>query len=158
MDWYWVLASFLVVLGFIGLLVPILPGIAFIFSGLLLAAWIDHFSRVSEMTMVIIGIISLLAWLVDFFASYFTAKKAKASKLALFGTLIGAVVGVLAGVIGLIVGPIIGAVVGEFISRQNASDATRVGIAAGMGFILALVVKLLLATLVMIVFTYTYFY
>lgn len=158
MDWYWLLVGVLLVFGFVGLLVPILPGIAFIFSGLLLAAWIDGFARVSEMTMIVIGVISLIAWGFDFFASYFTAKKAKASKLALLGTLIGAVLGILAGVIGLIIGPIIGAVVGEFISRRNSRDAARVGVAAGLGFILALVVKLVLATLVISIFTYAYFY
>lgn len=158
MDWYWLIAVLLVVSGFVGLLVPILPGIAFIFSGLLLAAWIDDFSRVSEMTMIIIGVIALAAWAIDFFASYFTVKKAKASKLALLGTIIGAVLGILGGVIGLIIGPVIGAVVGEFISRRNSGDAARVGVAAGLGFILALVVKLVLAMLIMTIFTYTYFY
>jgi uncharacterized protein len=158
MDWYWSIAALLVVLGFVGLLVPILPGIALIFSGLLLGAWIDDFARVSGVTMIVIGVITLLAWVIDFFASYFTAKKAKASKLALFGTLIGAVVGILGGVIGLIIGPVIGAVVGELISRKNSNDAARVGVAAGLGFVVALVAKLLLAILMMLIFTYTYFY
>jgi hypothetical protein len=148
----------LVVLGFVGLVVPILPGIVLIFSGLLLGAWIDGFMRVSEVTMIVIGVISLFAWGLDFFASYFTAKQAKASKLALLGTLIGAILGLFAGVIGLIVGPIIGAIVGEYISRRNSGDATRVGIAAGLGFVLALVVKLVLATVILSIFAYTYFY
>ncbi len=158
MDWYWIIAGLLIVLGFVGLLLPILPGIAFIFSGLLLGAWIDDFSRVSVMTMVIIGIISLIAWALDFFASYFTAKKAKASKLALYGTLIGAVLGILGGVIGLIIGPIIGAVVGEFIALRNSGGAARVGVAAGLGFVLALAVKLALGILIVVIFAYTYFY
>lgn len=158
MDWYWLIAGLLVILGFIGLLLPILPGIAFVFSGLLLAAWVDDFTRVSEMTMIIIGIISLFTWGVDFFASYFTVKKAKASKLALYGTLIGAVVGILGGVVGLIIGPIIGAIVGEFISLRNTGGAARVGIAAGLGFVLALVAKLVLTMLILAIFSYTYFY
>ncbi len=158
MDWYWLIAGLLVILGFIGLLLPILPGIAFVFSGLLLAAWVDDFTRVSEMTMIIIGTISLFTWGVDFFASYFTVKKAKASKLALYGTLIGAVVGILGGVVGLIIGPIIGAIVGEFISLRNTGGAARVGIAAGLGFVLALVAKLVLAMLILAIFSYTYFY
>jgi uncharacterized protein YqgC (DUF456 family) len=158
MNWYWVIVGALVVVGFVGLFVPILPGIVFIFAGLLLGAWIDNFALVSETTMIIIGLITLMAWAVDFFGSYFTAKKAKASKLALLGTLIGALFGILAGVVGLIVGPIIGAAVGEYIARRNSSDATRVGIAAGLGFVLALVVKLVLATIVLLIFTYTYFY
>lgn len=158
MDWYWVIAGFLVLAGFVGLFVPILPGIVFIFAGLLLGAWIDHFTLVSQTTMVIIGVIVLMAWAVDFFASYFTVKKAKASKLALIGTLVGALLGILGGVVGLIIGPIIGAAVGEYISRRNTGDATRVGIAAGLGFVLALVVKLVLAIMVLSIFAYTYFY
>ncbi len=158
MDWYWVIAGLLVIIGFIGLFVPILPGIVFIFAGLLLGAWIDSFTLVSQTTMVVIGVVTLIAWAVDFFASYFTAKKAKASKLALIGTLIGALLGILAGVFGLIIGPIIGAAIGEYISRRNSGDATRVGIAAGMGFVLALVVKLILAFIVLSIFIYAYSY
>lgn len=158
MDWYWVVAGLLVLVGFVGLFVPILPGIVFIFAGLLLGAWIDGFALVSETTMVIIGVVTLIAWAVDFFASYFTAKKAKASKLALIGTLIGALLGILGGVVGLIVGPIIGAAVGEYISRRNSGGAARVGVAAGLGFVLALVVKLVLAIIILSIFAYTYFY
>lgn len=158
MDWYWIVAALLVVVGFVGLFVPILPGIVFIFAGLLLGAWIDEFTLVSQTTMVIIGVFVLMAWAVDFVASYFTAKKAKASKLALIGTLLGALLGILGGVIGLIVGPIIGAATGEFISRRNSGDATRVGLAAGLGFVLALVVKLVIALIVLSVFAYAYYY
>ncbi|MEO1956306.1 MAG: DUF456 domain-containing protein [Methylophilaceae bacterium] len=158
MDWYWIIVGLLVVVGFVGLLVPILPGIVFIFSGLLLAAWIDGFARVSEMTMIIIGTFSLIAWAVDFFASYFTAKKANASKLALYGVVIGALVGILGGVVGLIVGPVIGAVIGEFIARGNSGDAARVGVAAGLGFLVALVAKLVLAIMITSIFAYAYFY
>jgi uncharacterized protein YqgC (DUF456 family) len=157
MDWYWLLVVLLVVAGFVGLLVPVLPGIAFIFCGLLLAAWIDDFSRVSQITMIMIGVIALLAWLIDFFASYLTVKKAKASKLALYGTLIGAIVGMAGGVVGLIIGPVIGAVIGECIARKKSADIARVGIAAGLGFIVALVVKLILALTMIIIFTYRYF-
>ncbi|MFV1921022.1 MAG: DUF456 domain-containing protein [Methylotenera sp.] len=148
----------LVMLGFIGLALPVLPGIVLIFSGLLLGAWIDDFTRVSEVTMVIIATITLITWLLDFFASYITVKKARASKLALLGTLIGAVLGVFAGVVGLIIGPIIGAVVGELIAMRNASDATRVGFAAGLGFMLALAIKFILSLLAISIFAYAYFY
>ncbi|MFW5431919.1 MAG: DUF456 domain-containing protein [Methylophilaceae bacterium] len=158
MDWYWLIAGLLVIVGFVGLLLPILPGIVFIFAGLLLAAWVDHFELVSKSTMVIIGVISLLAWAVDFFASYFTVKQAKASRLALIGTIIGALLGILGGVVGLIIGPIIGAAVGEFISRRNSGDAARVGIAAGLGFVLALVAKLVLAIIVLSIFAYAYYW
>lgn len=158
MDWYWIIAGLLVVLGFAGLVMPVLPGIVFIFAGLLLGAWIDGFSLVSKTTMVLIGVMSLFVWLVDFLASYFTVKQAKASRLALIGTILGALVGILGGVIGLIVGPIIGAALGEYISRRNSGDATRVGIAAGLGFVLAAVVKLVLGVIIIGIFAYAYYW
>ncbi len=158
MDWYWLLVLVLVILGFVGLALPVLPGIVLIFSGLLLGAWIDGFARVSEVTMFIIAVIALIAWVLDFFASYITAKKAKASKLALWGTLIGALFGMFAGVVGLIIGPIIGAVIGELIAMRNAGNATRVGVAAGLGFVLALAIKFILSLLAISIFAYAYFY
>lgn len=158
MDWYWLLVAVLVILGIVGMVMPILPGIVLIFSGLLLGAWIDGFARVSQTTIVVIGVIALLAWAFDFFASYVTAKQAKASPLSLLGTLIGAVLGLFAGVIGLIVGPIIGAVIGEYISRRHAGGAARVGVAAGLGFVLALAVKLVLAVMIILIFAIAYFY
>lgn len=158
MEWYWVIAGLLVLVGYIGLVMPVLPGIVLIFAGLLLAAWIDDFARVSEATMIVIGVLSLLVWGVDFVASYFTAKKAKASKLALLGTLIGAVVGIFGGIFGLIVGPIIGAVVGELMARRNSADAARVGLAAGLGFVAGAIVKLLMAAIIIAIFAYAYFY
>ena len=158
MDWYWLLVDLLIVLGIVGMVMPILPGIVLIFSGLLLGAWIDGFARVSQTTMIVIGVISLLAWALDFFASYVTAKQAKASPLALLGTLIGAVLGLFAGVVGLIIGPIIGAIVGEYISRRHAGGAARVGLAAGLGFVLALVVKFVLAAVILSIFAVAYFY
>lgn len=158
MDWYWLLVGLLIAVGFVGLFMPILPGIVLIFAGLLLGAWIDGFSLVSENWMIVIGVIALFAWALDFFASYFTVKKAKASKQAMWGTLIGAMLGVFAGVLGLIIGPIIGAIIGEFIARRNSQDAARVGLAAGLGFVLALAVKLTLASVMLAIFALVYFY
>ena len=158
MDWYYMMAVLLIVLGFIGLLAPLLPGIVFIFCGLLLAAWSDDFTRVSGLTMTVIGVVTFAALAIDFVASYLTVKKANASQLARYGTLIGAIMGLFGGMVGLIIGPIIGAMMGELIARNNSEAAARVGMAAGMGFILALVARLLLAGIMMAIFAYSYFY
>lgn len=158
MDWIWLLVGLLIAVGFVGLFMPILPGVVLIFAGLLLGAWVDNFSLVSENWMILIGVIALFAWVLDFVASYFTVKKAKASKLAIWGTIIGAVIGIFAGIFGLIIGPIIGAMFGEFIAHRNSQDAARVGLAAGLGFVLALAVKLVLALLMVTIFAYIYFY
>ena len=158
MDWQNILALVLMAIGIIGSVLPMLPGVPLVFAGMLLAAWHGAFARVSMLTMVIIGVIAVLAWAVDFFASIATAKKVGASKNALIGAGIGAVLGIFAGLPGLILGPAIGAVIGELTTHSNKTKATVVGVAAGLGFVLAMVIKLLLILVMLAIFGYAYFY
>ena len=158
MEWLWLLAFLLLLLGFAGLLLPMLPGVPLLFGGFLLAAWIDDFARVGTVAMVIIGVLALLAWAIDIVASLLTTKSAGASRQAMVGTIIGALVGMLAGVPGLIVGTVAGAIVGEMMASRDPAHATRVGVAAGLGFALALAAKLVFALLMVSVFVYAYFY
>ena len=157
MDWQIIVAILLVVIGISGIVLPLLPGVPLVFAGLLLAASIDGFAKVSILTMVIIGVIALLAWVVDFVSSMVTAKKAGASKQAMWGAGIGALLGILGGIPGLIIGPAIGAIIGELIAHKDTSRATTVGIAAGLGFVLALVVKIVLTLTMLANFAYAYF-
>ena len=158
MDWQNILALVLMAIGIIGCVLPMLPGVPLVFAGMLLAAWHGAFAQVSMLTMVIIGVVAVLAWAVDFFASIATAKKVGASKNALIGAGIGAVVGILGGLPGLILGPAIGAVIGELTTHTNKTKATVVGVAAGLGFVLAMVIKLLLILVMLAIFGYAYFY
>lgn len=157
MDWQIIVAILLVTIGIAGTVLPMLPGVPLVFAGLLLAAWHGGFEQVGILTMVIIGVIASMAWAVDFFASVVTAKKAGASKYALWGAGIGAVVGVFGGIAGLIIGPAIGAVVGELITHRDTTKATTVGIAAGLGFVLALAIKIVLVLSMLAVFAYAYY-
>jgi uncharacterized protein YqgC (DUF456 family) len=158
MEWLWLAAFLLILLGLAGLLLPMLPGVPLLFGGFLLAAWIDDFARVSVIAMAIIGVLALLAWLIDLLASLITTKSAGASRQAMIGTIVGALVGMLAGVPGLILGTVAGAIIGETIASRDAAHATRVGVAAGLGFALALAAKLVFALLMAGVFVYAYFY
>jgi uncharacterized protein len=162
MDWQIIVAILLVVIGVAGTILPMLPGVPLVFAGLLLAAWHDGFDQVSILTIVIIGVIATMAWAVDFFASIVTAKKVGASKYALLGAGIGAIIGISGGVVGLIIGPAIGAIIGELITHKNTSKAiavkaTTVGIAAGLGFVLALAIKIVLVLSMLAVFAYAYY-
>jgi uncharacterized protein len=158
MEWLWIIAILLMLIGLAGIILPALPGVPLFYGGLLLAAWIDDFGRVSVTAIIVIGVLALLAWLVDFVSSLITTKSAGASKQALWGTIIGGLIGIVGGLLGIIVGTVLGAVVGEILASRNAMHAGRVGLAAGMGFVLALVVKLALALLMLGIFAYAYFY
>ncbi|MBN8728245.1 MAG: DUF456 domain-containing protein [Xanthomonadales bacterium] len=139
--WY-VLAALLIVAGFAGTVVPALPGVPLVFAGMLLAAWVDGFTHVGTVTLVILGVLALLATLLDFIAGMLGAKRVGASRRALVGAAIGTVVGMFFGIPGLLLGPFLGALIGELGAGGSVSRATSVGVGAWLGFIVGTVVKL----------------
>lgn len=134
----------LVFVGLIGLILPILPGPALIFAGLVLAAWAEDFAHAGIKTITILAFLAILAHAIDFIAGAFGTKKFGASRWASFGALIGAVVGVFFGFIGVLIGPFIGAFLGEFLVKNHIQSATRAGIGSWLGVILGTVAKIAL--------------
>jgi uncharacterized protein YqgC (DUF456 family) len=141
----WVLSLMLVGVGIAGILVPGLPGTPLVFGGLLLAAWADGFQNVGAGTMILLAVMTALAFGVDFISASLGAKRAGASREAVIGAAVGTLVGIFFGFLGIVFGPFIGAVIGEFLARRNLEQAGRAGAATWLGFILGIGVKLVLA-------------
>jgi uncharacterized protein YqgC (DUF456 family) len=141
----WVIAALLVLIGLAGVILPALPGIALIFGGLLMAAWLDGFERIGGVTLAVLGALTVIAWLIDFAAGVIGAQRVGASPLALVGRAIGTVVGLFGGLIGLLFAPLAGAALGEYIARRDALQATRVGVATWLGMLIAAVAKVAIA-------------
>jgi uncharacterized protein YqgC (DUF456 family) len=144
---YLAIAAILVVLGVLGTVLPVLPGVLFVFGGLFLAAWAQDFTRVGVVGLSIIGVLALLAFAADFVASLLGAKRVGASPKALIGAAIGGFIGVFFGLPGILLGPFLGAVAGELIARGGWSQATKVGVGTWLGLLFAAVAKLVLAFL-----------
>lgn len=141
----WALVVVLLLGGIVGTVLPALPGTLFIFLGVLFGAWLGNFEVVSVTTVVIAGLLCLLAQALDYVAAMMGAKRAGASKEAVIGALVGTVAGVLGGFIGLLFFPLIGAAVGEYIAISDLRRAGNVGIATWLGMIVGAVLKLALA-------------
>jgi len=157
MDWLFVLAIILMVIGSIGTFLPVLPGVPMVFLGMLILAWQGNFQTVSLMFITILGVLALLAFLVDFVLAFYTTKKAGASKYALWGLAIGSLLGLVLGGLGLFVGAILGALIGEYAFNRDLNQATVIGLSAGAGFVVAFVVKLILLFVMLGMFAYAYF-
>ncbi len=108
----WLLGVLFIVLGFAGLVVPMLPGIPLVFAGLVLLAWAENFVYVGGLTLGLLGVLALLSYGVDFLASALGARRFGASSRAIWGAALGAVVGVFFGLPGIVLGPFVGAVAG----------------------------------------------
>ena len=144
---YLAFAAILVVLGVLGTVLPVLPGILLVFGGLFLAAWAQDFARVGVVGMSIIGILALVAFGADFVASLLGAKRVGASPKALIGAAIGGFVGVFFGLPGILIGPFVGAITGELLARGGWRQATKVGLGTTAGLLFAAVAKLVIAFL-----------
>jgi uncharacterized protein YqgC (DUF456 family) len=141
----WVFAVVLVVLGLIGLVLPALPGAPLLFAGLVLAAWAEDFVYVGSGTLIVLGILALLTYAVDFLASAMGAKHFGASNRAIVGAALGVLVGIFFGFPGLLLGPFVGAVLGELSAQRNLREAGIAGIGASFGLVLGTAAKLALA-------------
>lgn len=139
--WY-VLAAVLILVGIVGSVLPVLPGVPIVFAGMLLAAWADHFTHVGSITLIILGVLTVIALIIDFIAGVMGAKRVGASRHAVIGAVIGTLVGIFLGIPGLLLGPFVGALLGELVAGGTLRKATGVGVGAWVGFLVGTVAKL----------------
>jgi len=138
----WSLAVVLVIAGVVGTVLPALPGTALVFAGLLLGAWIDGFAAVGAVTIAVLGLLTVIAWVADYVAGLMGAKRAGASRLALIGAAIGTVLGVFTGLWGLLFMPLAGAAIGEYLEIRDLARAGHVGVSTWIGMMLGAAVKI----------------
>lgn len=146
------LAVVMVIVGLIGVVMPALPGHMLILAGLIVGAWANGFTRVGVWTLVVLGIIALASYGVDFVAVALGAKRLGASPRAMTGAALGTIAGLFFGLPGVIVGPFVGAVIGELTTNRDLAKAGKAGVAAWIGFAIGTAVKVALAFLMIGIF------
>lgn len=140
----YLLALGLVLVGLAGAILPMLPGLPFVFGGLWLAAWTDEYRHVGIFTLVILGVLLAIGLALDFIAGSIGTKRVGASPQAVTGALLGTVVGMFFGIPGLLLGPFVGAVLGELYARRSLGQAAASGIGAWVGLLLGTITKLVI--------------
>jgi uncharacterized protein YqgC (DUF456 family) len=137
----WIVALAMIVVGVLGTVVPLLPGVGLVFGGILLAAWIDDFARIPGWLVIVLGVMTAIAWLVEYVAGVAGAKRAGASKQALVGAMIGTIAGIFTGLWGLLFMPLVGAAIGELIAQRDVRRAGKIGLATWIGFLFGTAAK-----------------
>ena len=148
----WILSVGLMVAGVVGAVMPVMPGAALVLAGTVLGAWIDGFQRVGGWTIGVLVALALLSWVLDYAAGVLGAKKVGASKQALIGAALGTVLGLFLGFVGVLVMPFVGAAAGEYLARRDHRAAARVGVATGLGLVVAMVANVVIAFVMIGVF------
>ena len=136
----WLLVWALLVTGFLGCFLPLLPGTALILSGVFAYQWLvaPAEAPLSPATLWGISLVMVVSHVTDIASTLIGARRYGASSRGVWGGLAGLLIGLAFGLPGLLLGPILGVAVGELLSGKAPKEAiqaawgTVVGNAAGI--------------------------
>lgn len=141
---WWTLSTLLILTGIAGSVLPALPGPALVLAGVVMAAWIEDFSRVGTAAVAMVAVLALMAWILDYAAGLMGARKVGASRQALIGAAVGTVVGLFMGFVGVLFMPLAGAAIGEYLARRDQAQAMKVGVATWLGIMAGMAAKVVI--------------
>lgn len=149
----WVVAISLMISGLAGTVLPIIPGHLLILIGALLYKWIHPNDALSWWGIVILAVLVVAAYVIDFLSGALGAKWFGGSKWAVWGVLAGGIVGLFFGLPGLILGPLVGGFVFEILfAKKELKSATKSTVGTAVGSTVGLVARLVIGVLMIGVF------
>lgn len=144
------LAIFLMLVGLLGTIIPIMPGIFLIWLGVALYAWQTDFTAVSIPLFLFISLLVLVAGTSDLWLPYLGAKRSGAAKRAYLLSTVGAIIGsFLLPIIGTLIGFVLGLFVGEYWKHRDAGTAVQVSWGGLKGWGIATLIQLLAGVFIM---------
>ncbi len=150
-----VLGAALVLVGFLGSVLPIIPGPPISWAGLLLLKWtdyVDDHGAAYENALWILLFFVILVTILDYVVPIMGTKKYGGSKRGVWGAPIGVVVGLFFGPLGIIIGPFLGAYIGEITTGKKDREALRAAWGSFMGFLLGVGLKLMVCGTILFFF------
>lgn len=154
-------ALILILVGFFGSALPVLPGPPLSWVGYLLIRWTRYpENRLEgyETSLWVLLFIVVVVTILDYVVPVWGTKKWGGSKYGMWGATIGLVIGLFLGPIGIIFGPFIGAFVGELASGKKEKDALRAGWGSFVGFLTGVGLKLMACATILFFFIYHIFW
>lgn len=153
-----VLGAICLLVGIIGCVAPVLPGVPLAYLGLLLLHWTERV-QFSWQFLTVWAVIVVVIQLLDYFIPAWGTKKFGGTKWGVWGSTIGLFVGLFMGPMGIVIGPFVGAVVGELLyfnrhpqTAQSSDEveknsqfnrALRAGLGSFIGLLTGTILKLI---------------
>ena len=154
-GWIFIIACFII--GFIGLVYPIIPSVVFIIGGFLLYGLFFSFAELPWWFWLIEVLFVFLLFGADMMANAFGVKKYGGGKAGIVGSTIGLFIGpFVIPFSGIIIGPFLGALLAEFvITRTSIKQAVKTGFGSVIGFLISIVTKGIVQILMLVIFFFT---
>lgn len=132
----------LMVVGFIGCVIPALPGPILAFLAIILISIPGAWALFPVWVVVVLGLLALFATVMDNVLPALSSKKAGANKAGIWGSIIGMIAGSFLTPIGTIVGAFVGALLGEVIFHKENEEPLKAALGVFKGTVLAILLKL----------------
>ena len=150
----WMATISLLALGFVGTLVPFLPGHLILFFAAV-AHWLmlRQDSGVEWWTFVVLGFLLILSQVFEFLSGAAGTRWFGGTRWGAFGALIGGIGGIFFIPFGLILGPLIGSMFCEFVfAKKEVRSATLSGVGSVLGTAAGMVIKIIVGVLMIVWF------
>lgn len=122
----YIISALVIAAGIVGIFLPLIPGITLMFVGMMMAAIVGKFSFISTPTIVVLAVLTLISFLIDYFSGILGAKYSGASILGVLGAVIGSIFGVsILGPLGVLIGPALGVFLFELISGRHVKKSAK---------------------------------
>ena len=151
-----ILAGLLLLIGFVGCVVPVLPGPIIGYCGLL--ALIPTEKCPSTLMLVTMGLVVAAVTIADYVVPAIGAKKFNCSRWGTAGCFAGTIVGIFFVPIGILIGPFLGAFLGELIAMKPIGAALKGGLGAFLGFLSGVFLKVLACVVMTFVYVMLVFW
>jgi uncharacterized protein YqgC (DUF456 family) len=153
MDIFLLVAAVLCLLvGFVGCVLPVLPGPPVSWVALLLLKFTHWGTGISWIWMLVFGVLVVGVTLLDYLIPAWGTKKLGGTRAGVWGATIGLIVGVFFPPVGLIFGPFFGALAGELIAGTPGKKSLKAAFGAFLGFLFGTGLKLIACTWITIYF------
>lgn len=148
-------------IGLVGIIIPVLPGIVLVWLAVLVYAVIEGFEAVGWITFTVITLITLIAGTADIWLSFLGAKSTGASRRSLLlgaigGILgflfLGAVIPIIGSLFGGVIGYALGILLGQYHKYRDWRLAARASLGGMAGWGLATAIQLGAALIIIIIF------
>ena len=117
-----VLGAICLLIGLLGSVLPVLPGVPLSYLGLWLLHWTDRASF-SWQFLTAWAVVVVVIQVLDYVIPAWGTKKFGGTKWGVWGSTIGLLLGFLIGPLGIVFGPFVGAVVGELLYFNQHPEA-----------------------------------
>ncbi|RLC60255.1 MAG: hypothetical protein DRI80_11155 [Chloroflexota bacterium] len=158
---FWVALATMIV-GLIGVILPVVPGVGFIWLVVLVYAVAEHFATIDPITFAVLTVLGAIGFTADLWMSQVGAKVGGASVWSLLAGLVLGAIGAIVGLVflgigavpGAIVGAIAGVILAEWYRRKDWREAFKAGGGWLVGCTLSGGVQFLVAILMILIFVW----